>query len=183
MAVYSHSGAGGVVEHTAPQSWEGNTIDPRWISPSSSKWSTPSHTPARGRSPAPGMSLVAPTTNPPHSYEVAAGRGGDASAPPRAEGYTGGISGSSQGALMTVQELLRRQSDVGPEAVGSLKPSFAFDTGIMGPQGFPPREHERRLTLVDQGDGDETPPFVPFVPQNIGVGMAGGGASGERSWF
>lgn len=206
MAIYSHSAGAAhpertsVVEHNAPHpphSWEGNTIDPRWISPSSSIWSTPAQTPARGRSPAGGMSMVPPQVDPADGVEAEARpREGDtlAQAPPQVVEYTGGTSGSSQGAVMTVQELLRRQSDMGPGSVGQLKPSFAFDCGILGTQSFPPREHERKPTFAGpQGDGDtprpgqvgnETPPFIPFVPPNMGVGLVGGGAAyTERSWF
>jgi hypothetical protein len=83
---------------------------------------------------------------------------------------------------------------MGPGLIGQLKPSFAFDSGILGTQSFPTREHERKLTFVGPpGDGDmtrqgqvgnETPPFIPFVPPNIGAGLVGGGAANaERSWF
>jgi hypothetical protein len=206
MAIYPYSGAAvhperaSVVEHNAPhppQSWEGNTIDPRWISPSSSIWSTPSQTPARGRSPVGGLSMVAPKMDTAEGYEAEAGpRGGDALAPPppQAEEFTGGTTASAQGAVMTVQELLRRQSDLGPGSVGQLKPSFAFDSGTSGTQSFPPREHERKPSFVGPpggGDipksgqvGNETPPFIPIVTPNMGLGLVGGGAAyTDRNWF
>ncbi|RSH83817.1 hypothetical protein EHS25_005432 [Saitozyma podzolica] len=113
-----------------------------------------------------GLSMVAPKMDTAEGYEAEAGpRGGDALAPPprQAEEFTGGTSASAQGAVMTVQELLRRQSDLGPGSVGQLKPSFAFDSGQVG---------------------NETPPFIPIVTPNMGLGLVGGGAAyTDRNWF